>query len=155
MKRDKAEIIAKEKARVMYEYLEKFMEDVDTISGVMEFASSNNRLVVDITIMQDGREVFGRGYDLGISDIYADLLTRELSKLLLDGFMPSENYIISEYAMIKGHPFMSRDGFYVSNAHESRVNVNFRVKGNEFASIIQEHNNRINEYRKSVGAIVR
>lgn len=73
MKREQAELVAKDKAKVMVEYLEQFMMDKDKISGVMEFASSNNRLVVDITITQDGREVFGVGYDMGISSVYADL----------------------------------------------------------------------------------
>lgn len=151
MKRDAAEVIAKKNAGVMFEYLEKFMQDNDTIFGVMEFSSSNNRLVVDITISRDGKEIFGRGYDMGISSIYADLLTRELSKLLLDSFLPSEDYGVSGYACIKDHPTMSRDGIYVFNGHKSRVNVNFRVKGEEFSEIMNEHDKRIDEFRKQSG----
>lgn len=150
MKREQAELVAKEKAKVMVEYLEQFMMDKDKISGVMEFASSNNRLVVDITITQDGREVFAVGYDMGISSIYADLLTREISGLLLESFLPSENFAVSEYACIKDHPTMSRDGFYVTNQINSRVNVNFRAKNAEFGEIMANHNKRIAEYREKV-----
>lgn len=147
MKRDQAELIAKEKAKVMYEYLEKFMEDEDTITGEMTFSSDNNRLAVDIFIYHKGKLAFDRHFDMGISYVYADLLTRELSGLLLEGFMPSENFGVSDYAYIKGHPTMSRDGIYVFNGHNSRVNVNFRVKNDEFADIMREHNKQIDEFR--------
>lgn len=151
MKRDQAEVIAKQNAKVMFEYLEKFMEDEDTIYGVMDFTSSNSKLVVDITIMQDGREVFGRGYNMGISYVYADLLTKELSRLLLETFVPHDNFGVSGYACIKDHPTMERDGIYVFNNHNSRVNVNFRVKGDEFHNIMSEHDKKIDEYRQKSG----
>ena len=132
MKREQAEIVAKEKAKVMVEYLEQFMMDEDTIYGVMEFASSNNRLVVDMEITKEGKKVFERGYDMGIS------------------FLPSENFAVSEYACIKDHPTMSRDGFYVTNTNRSRVNVNFRVKNAEFSEIMKNHNARIEDYRQKL-----
>lgn len=147
MKREEARMIAEKNALVMIEYLEQFMMDKDTISGVMEFSSSNNRMVVDITIRQDGKKVFGRGYDMGVSYVYADLITKEISERLLETFMPSESYGVGEYACIKDHPTMSRDGIYVFNDHNSRVNVNFRTKGEEFANIMRTHNERIREYR--------
>ncbi|MCX4249152.1 MAG: hypothetical protein OSJ65_05260 [Bacilli bacterium] len=150
MKREQAEIVAKEKAKVMVEYLEQFMMDEDTIYGVMEFASSNNRLVVDMEITKEGKKVFERGYDMGISSVYADILTREISGLLLESFLPSENFAVSEYACIKDHPTMSRDGFYVTNTNRSRVNVNFRVKNAEFSEIMKNHNARIEDYRQKL-----
>lgn len=145
MKREQALEVAKKNSAVMVEYLEKFMQDEDTIYGTMDFSSSNNRMVVDITIMQNGREVFGRGFDMGISYVYADLITREISDALLEKFLPSEEYGVGEYACIKDHPTKSRDGIYVFNGHNSRVNVNFHVKGDEFSEIMGNHNAKIDE----------
>lgn len=147
MKREQALEVAKKNSAVMVEYLEKFMLDEDTIYGTMDFSSSNNRMVVDITIMQNGREVFGRGFDMGISYVYADLITREISESLLEKFLPSDHFGVGEYACIKDHPTKSRDGIYVFNGHNSRVNVNFYTKGDEFFEIMRNHNAKIEEAR--------
>lgn len=148
MKQDRVLEIAKKNSEVMFEYLEQFMLDKDTISGRMDFESSNNRLVVGISINQDGREVFRRDYDMGFSSIYADFLTQELVSKILDAFLRSESVGIGEYACIKDHPTNSRDGIYVFNNHNSKVNVNFRVKGDNFYEIMNNYNKALDEYRQ-------
>ncbi len=145
MKREEATKVLKKNSKVIFEYFDKFMEDESVISGIVNFYSENSKLVVDIEISEDGRVVFGTGFNMGTSAVYADILTREISEYLLETYLPSANYGVSEYAMIKDHPTRSRDGFYIFNSHGSRVVINFRAKGEDFRNIMFAHNKAIGE----------
>ena len=155
MKREVAEEVLKKNSKVIFEYFDKFMEDVSVISGIVNFYSENSKLVVDIEISEDGRVVFGTGFNMGTSAVYADILTREISEYLLETYLPSDNYGVSEYAMIKDHPTHSRDGFYIFNSHGSRVVINFRAQGEDFKNIMLEHNKVIEEKREREKTIKR
>lgn len=151
MKKEQAKEIALKNAKVMVEYLEQFLNDDDTLTGKMNFSSENNQLVVDIFLSKKGKVFWKRHYSMGISSIYADLLTEEISSILLDTFMPSENFGVGEYAYLKDHPTLSRDGIYVFNGHGSRIDINFYAKEDNFSEIMDRHNSAISEYRNKGG----
>ena len=147
MKEAEASLLARDKAKLMVDYLEQFLTDERVVHGTMEFSSNNSMLVVDIIVESNGEKVYEGHYNLGFSSVYADLLTEELSKLLLESFMPSDNLGISDYARIKGMGSFDRDGFYVMNSNNSKININFYCKNKNFSEIMHNHNKAISEYR--------
>ena len=132
MPREDAQTLAKEKAQVMYEYLEQFLNDHRKVSGHLDIMSITNRLVANLLVTEEGKTLFEHDYDLQLPSIYADFLTEELSRLVLEKFMPSDYYGVSEYAFIRDLGPKNRDGFYVFNANGSKINVNYYAKGERF-----------------------
>ena len=155
MKKEEASVLAKEKAKVMVEYLEQFLSDEKKVTGHMNFSSDNSILVVDMMVKSDGKKLFEGHYNLGFSSVYADLLTEEISSLLLESFMPSDNLGVSDYARIRGFGSLDQDGFYVMNSHNSRIDINFRCKNDKFSEIMKSHNKAISDYRSKQNARIK
>lgn len=150
MRREEAEVVAKEKARIMVDYLEQFLSDDKKVHGYMEFGSDNSMLCVDMLIKSNGEKVYGGHYSLGFSSVYADLLTEELSRILLEEFMPSDHFGVSDYARIRGMGSMDQDGFYVMNDKGSKINIEFHSRNERFNDIMHKHNQAIQAYRNEV-----
>lgn len=150
MRKEEAEIVAKEKAKLMIEYLEQFLSDDKKVNGRMEFTSDNSMLAVDIVLRSEGVRIFEKHFNLGFSSVYADLFTEELSRILLETFMPSEDFGVGEYARIKGMGSMDKDGFEVFNSKGSEIAIEFHSKNDRFNDIMRAHNQTIATFRNEI-----
>ena len=150
MRREEAEVVAKEKAKLMIEYLEQFLSDEKIVNGIMEFTSDNSMAVVDVVLKSSGVKIFEKHLNLGFSSVYADLLTEEISRILLETFMPSDHFGVSDYARIRGMGSMDKDGFEVFNSRGSEIAIEFHSKNDRFNDIMRAHNQTIGAFRNEV-----
>ncbi len=155
MKKDEAVIVAKEKAKVMCDYLQLYLEDESINSGRVEFVGDNSILSVDI-FLNKGEKMQEFHYNLGMSVVYADMFIREVMDILADNFIPSEHVGVSPYFSIRGLPTTSRDGVFVYNTETKlKIDVNFWCHGKDYSKIMGEFNGKIDKYRKQAGTVSR
>lgn len=151
MKKIEAEMIVPEESRVMVEYLDRILDSDKPVTGKMIFGSAKvegeSHFVVDIFVFETG---FEKHIDLKITPEHADVFYEVFLNDLLDNFLEHETKGVTKYMDI---PYFTGrfTGVMAVNSNQSRIEIRFNKKGQNFDELIEDYNKRIDDYTKKVG----
>lgn len=151
MKKIEAEMIVPEESKVMIEYLDKILDDSQPVTGKMIFGSAKvegeSHFVVDIFVPDTE---FEKHIDLKITPEHADVFYGVFLNDLLDNFLEHETKGVTKYMDI---PYFTGrfTGVMAIASNQSRIEIRFNKKGQNFDELIEEYNKRIDDYTKKVG----
>lgn len=148
MKKEEAKIISKTNAKVVIEYiLQILLNDINVI-GKMNFTSTKinnqNMCVLDIYVPKSN---FEQHINLGVTTDHCDNLYEEIFKCLLEEFLTHETLGVGYYTRINYMMGSAFTGVTASNSLTgNKIGINFIFKGNKFYDIVNDYNNKINNY---------
>lgn len=151
MKKAEAEILAPEKSKILIGYLSRILNEEKTLSGEVLIAfdkiDGKNRIIYDINA--PGTDIKRRLIDTEITTDHIDVLTERILNDLLDTYLEDEVLGVSRYASIRFGMGMNFDGFHAQNNQtDTSISINFVCRGPKFHELIDQYNNRIDEYVK-------
>lgn len=149
MKKIEAQAIALEKSNLVIEYLEQMLNDSNDLKGRIEFdrfkINGEYMTTLEIYVPKDN---FERHFNLGITSQHCNVFYEQLLDNILDRFLDSSDISITRFYKLRGmdHDF---NGITVSNLSNSKVDINFICREENFQDVINKYNGKINEYVNS------
>lgn len=148
----KNENIIQQRINLIIEYIEQILSDnivaKSNVNIRLNKINGNQKLTLDIYVPIS---CFERHFNLDISEENEIEFYKCLLDTLLTRYMESENMGISEYYFLRsefGGPIFH--GVDVSNINNSCIKLSFRSCKKEFTTIVNDYNNRIDNYVNSL-----
>lgn len=148
IKKEEAKIISQTNSKVVIEYISQILSDNIKVEGKMNLNSAkiNNQNVCTLDIYVPARK-FEKHINLGVTIDHSDILNEQIINCLLDKFLTHETLGISQYTTINYMMGTTFSGIIAYNSlTESKVQINFQIKGINFNNIINNYNKEIKNY---------
>ena len=146
MKKIEAKELAKEKSKIVIEYIMQILSDNEKVNSMMYFwqakIDEEKMCTLDIYVPEKN---FERHLNLGITVDHDLVLYERLLNDFLDVFLEHETMGVTRYYFIKSmNNYFS--GINVVNLSGSKIKVNFNTTSPDFMNLINEYNKRYNAF---------
>jgi len=150
MKKIEAQNIAKEKSKLIINYLSDILSRPNKIEGLMNFSTrkidNQSMNVLDVYIPTLNID---EHWNLEITSDHSLVLYEQLLNDLLDNFMDHETLGVTKHSWYKS---MNENfsGIGAINIIDSCIRINFGTTSQEFMELISKYHERIDEFTISI-----
>jgi len=153
MKKIEAQTLAKEKSKLIIEYIIQMLSDTEIINGSFNFSSAkiDNQKMCTLDIYVPQKD-FEKHLNLGITLDHDLVLYEQLLNDLLDIFLEHETMGVTRWYSIRSSQ-NSFTGINAVNTIGSKIKIDLNSSGPDFNNLITNYNKRINDYVVSVNQL--
>lgn len=148
MKKVEAQILAPEKSQILINYLNQILNEDKKIEGRVIIAfdkiEGESRIIYDIEAPEMNLK---RLINVEITTDHIDVLTERILNDLLDNYLEDDVLGVTRYRWIRSGRVMSFDGVHAQNMQtQTDISIDFVCRGEKFRELIDQYEQRINEY---------